>query len=132
LRLQPSLLALKPGTRIVAYSFGIGEWQPDDQIDSFGDGSAFLFVVPANVGGRWTFRSASGDSFVVELEQSYQHLRGTVRGAAATGKLVGDRLEITLSEARGPVLITGTVHPERIIAALARDGSTTEYVGTRD
>jgi SAM-dependent methyltransferase len=130
-RLLPSLLALQPGTRIVAYSFGIGEWQPDDQIDSFGDGSAFLFVVPASVNGRWTFRSASGDSFAVELEQSYQHVRGTARGVAATGKLAGDRLELTLSEARGSVQLTGTVRPERISATLVREGETTEYVGTR-
>jgi SAM-dependent methyltransferase len=131
-RLLPSLLELKPGTRIVAYSFGIGDWPPDEQIDSFGDGSAFLFVVPANVSGRWTFRSASGDSFAVELEQSYQNLHGTARGAAATGKLAGNQLELTYNEAGTEVHVTGAVRSERIIATLARDGSTAEYVGTRD
>ena len=46
LRLMPKLLALKPGTRIVSYSFTIGDWEPDEHIDSFGDGSAYLWVVP--------------------------------------------------------------------------------------
>ena len=50
LRLQPTLLAMKPGTRIVSYSFPIGDWEPDDSIDSFGDGSAFLWIVPARGG----------------------------------------------------------------------------------
>ena len=47
-RLMPKLLALKPGTRIVSYSFMIGDWEPDEHIDSFGDGSAYLYIVPPN------------------------------------------------------------------------------------
>jgi hypothetical protein len=47
-RLLPSLLALKAGTRIASYSFRLPHWEPDEQIDSFGDGSAFLWIVPAN------------------------------------------------------------------------------------
>ena len=60
LRLRPTLLDMKPGTRIVSYSFTIAEWEADDHIDSFGDGSAYFWIVPANVGGGWTFRPASG------------------------------------------------------------------------
>ena len=51
LRLRPTLLAMKPGTRVVSYSFTIGDWEPDDHVDSFGDGSAYFWIVPANVGG---------------------------------------------------------------------------------
>jgi hypothetical protein len=47
LRLMPKLLELKPGTRVVSYSFTIGDWEPDAHIDSFGDGSAYLWIVPA-------------------------------------------------------------------------------------
>jgi hypothetical protein len=47
-RLLPSLLALKAGTRIASYSFRLPNWEPDEQIDSFGDGSAFLWIVPAS------------------------------------------------------------------------------------
>jgi SAM-dependent methyltransferase len=51
-RLLPTLLALKPGTRVVSYSFTIGDWEPDEQIDSFGDGSAYLWIVPTNGAGE--------------------------------------------------------------------------------
>ena len=51
LRLMPKLLALKPGTRIVSYSFTIGDWEPHERIDSFGDGSAYLFILPAKAPG---------------------------------------------------------------------------------
>jgi hypothetical protein len=53
LRLMPKLLALPPGTRVVSYSFTIGDWEPDAHIDSFGDGSAYLWIVPAKAAGAW-------------------------------------------------------------------------------
>jgi SAM-dependent methyltransferase len=53
LRLMPRLLALPPGTRVVSYSFTIGDWQPVDHIDSFGDGSAYLWIVPEKTAGAW-------------------------------------------------------------------------------
>jgi hypothetical protein len=132
LRLLPMLLALNPGTRIVAYSFGIADWEPDAQVDSFGDGSVFLFIVPANVGGSWTFRPASGgESFVLDLEQTYQILRGTAAAAAVTGKLRGDALELTIGEGAAATRLTGRAAADGIVATVVRDGVATEYVGTR-
>jgi SAM-dependent methyltransferase len=132
LRLLSTLLAMKPGTRVVSYSFGIGDWEPDDQIDSFGDGSAFLWIVPVNVHGTWTFHAGSGESFEVELEQTYQNLRGTARGAAVTGKLVGDRVELAFTEGGGPVRVAGIVGGGRIAATVSRGATTAEHVGTRN
>jgi SAM-dependent methyltransferase len=130
-RLEPTLLAMKPGTRIVAYSFGIGGWEPDEQIDSFGDGSAFFFIVPANAAGTWTFHAGSGESFDLELAQSYQKLNGTARGAAVSGKLVGDRIELAFAEGGEPVRVAGTVAGDRIAATVSRGGATAEYVAVR-
>ena len=45
LRLMPRLKGLRPGTRIVAHSFGMGtEWSPD-RIEQVSGKSIFLFVV---------------------------------------------------------------------------------------
>lgn len=131
LRLQPALLALKPGTRIVSYSFGIGDWQPEAQVDSFGDGSAFFYVVPASVAGRWTFRAQSGESFDIELEQSYQQVNGSARAAAVTGKLTGARIDLTSVDGGEHLRITGTVADQRIAATVTGGSTSTEYVGTR-
>jgi SAM-dependent methyltransferase len=132
LRLMPLLLALTPGTRIVAYSFGIGDWEPDAQVDSFGDGSVFLFVVPANVAGTWTFRpAAAGESFTVELEQTFQSLTGTADGATVTGKLSGDALELTFGHGAAATRLTGTAGADRIVATVVRGGVAADYVGTR-
>lgn len=130
-RLRPMLLAMKPGTRVVSYSFAIADWQPDAHVDSFGDGSAFFWIVPANVDGAWTFHAASGESFEVELRQSYQQLQGTMGDAPVTGKLAGDRIELTFTEGGELVQVTGTVADQRIAATVTRGATSTAYVATR-
>lgn len=133
LKLRPTLLSLKPGTRVVSYSFAMGEWEPDDQIDSFGDGSAFFWLVPANAGGRWTFRpTAGGERFDVELDQAFQKIGGsTAGGARVTGRLRGARIELAFAEGGDPALVVGTVERERIVATVTRAGTAAEYVGAR-
>jgi SAM-dependent methyltransferase len=132
LRLMPRLLALKPGTRIVAYSFGVGGWEPDAQVDSFGDGSVFFYVVPADARGNWVFRpTGAGAAFEVELEQTFQMLAGSISGAAITGKLAGAAIELAFTQGGQPTRVTGIVEGERIAASVLREGVATEYVATR-
>lgn len=133
LRLRPMLLAMRPGTRIAAYSFGIGDWEPDAQIDSFGDGSAFLWIVPANAAGAWTFRSARGDErFDVELEQTFQKLTGFAGGEPVTGKLRGNEIELAFTQGTEHVRVAGRVSADRITATVTRGNASTEHVGRRD
>jgi hypothetical protein len=132
LKLRPTLLALRPGTRVVSYSFSMGDWEPDDSIDSFGDGSAYLWLVPANAAGRWTFRpTGSGDAFDVELEQTFQKLRGSAGGGHVAGRLRGDGIELEFAEAGAQTLVAGTVEADRIVATVTRGGTAAAYVGTR-
>jgi cyclopropane fatty-acyl-phospholipid synthase-like methyltransferase len=47
LRLRPRLLQeLKPGTRVVAHSFDMGDWKPEKEIVVDGD-HVYLWIVPA-------------------------------------------------------------------------------------
>lgn len=133
LRLRPALLEMKPGTRIVSYSFTMGEWEPDDHVDSFGDGSAYLWIVPASAGGSWTLRAASGeDIFDVELAQTFQKLRGFAGDAPISGSLRGDEIDFAFMQGSEPVHVTGRVAADRISATVTRGATATEYVGTRD
>lgn len=55
-RLLPKFLALRPGTRIVANTFGFEEWDPDaretvDGISCSGWCEALLWIVPRRVSG---------------------------------------------------------------------------------
>src|SRR5688572_1108646 len=57
MRLRPTLLSLKPGTRIVSNTFDMEDWQPDETAtvneDCSGWCRALLWIVPAKVEGMW-------------------------------------------------------------------------------
>jgi SAM-dependent methyltransferase len=131
-RLRPQLLSMKPGTRVVSYSFTMGEWEPDDHVDT-AEGSAYLWIVPARADGTWTFRANGGeDVFAVTLTQAFQNLRGVSGGTAVTGKLDGARLDLTFVRDALPTRVTGIVAGNRIAATVTRDGRAADYVGTRE
>jgi hypothetical protein len=123
---------MRPGTRVLSYSFTMGDWEPDDHADSDGDGSAYLWVVPASAAGTWRFQSADGDGFEVALEQTFQMLRGHAGDAALTGKLSGASIELTFSQGDTPVRLAGIVDGDRMSVAVTRAGRTTSYIGTRN
>ena len=109
----------------------MGDWRWDDHIDT-DEGSAYLWIVPANAGGAWTFRSVSGEgSFDVELEQTFQNLRGTADGVPVTGKLSGDRIDFAFVQGGHQTQVAGVVDADRITATVTRGGVSTEYAGTR-
>lgn len=45
LKLRPSLLALRPGTRIVSHDFDMGDWTPERRVD-IDHSRIFLWTVP--------------------------------------------------------------------------------------
>ena len=131
LRLRPALLDMKPGTRVVSYSFTMGDWDPDDHVDT-DEGSSYLWIVPADADGVWTFRPASGqESFEVELAQSFQKLEGFAGDAPVAGKLAGDRIEFAFTHGGEHTRVIGTVDAHRIAGTVMRGGTSAEYVGTR-
>jgi SAM-dependent methyltransferase len=90
LRLRPILLKLKPGTRIVSNTFGMGEWIPDEKALDIEDCEswcdALLWIVPANVEGMW--KMPQGE---LNLSQEFQMVSGNLK----TGKNI-----ISISEGR--------------------------------
>jgi SAM-dependent methyltransferase len=110
LKLRPTILNMKPGTRVVSHAFTMGEWEAD-QTENVEGRTAYLWVVPAKVDGNWRIEGV-GD---VNLKQNFQKLEGTVGGKAITsaslrgdainfaadgreysGKVSGDRIEGTV------------------------------------
>ncbi len=54
LKLRPTLLRLKPGTRIVSHAFNMGDWKPDREIQVQAPGSTrpytlYYWVVPRSI-----------------------------------------------------------------------------------
>jgi hypothetical protein len=131
-RLRPTLLEMKPGTRVASYSFGMGDWSPDAQVETDG-GVAYLWVVPAKVGGAWTFRSQNGNEpFDVTLEQTFQNVRGSASGAAVTGKLNGAQIHFVFMDGDEPTSFTGIVDGNRISGTITRGLDSKDCTGTRN
>jgi len=83
-QLRPQLLRMKPGTRVVSHLWDMGEWEPDETLRD-GDSEAFVWIVPAQVGGRWTISDAQNRwDGVLDIMQQFQRIGGTltIRGAA--------------------------------------------------
>ena len=95
IRLRPKLLALKAGARIVANTFAIGDWNPDQSFTTSDDCEKFcsgrLWVVPAKVAGVWKLPQGE-----LVIKQNYQSFSGTLtsgNGAVPiAGRLRGDQI----------------------------------------
>ena len=82
LRLRPALLALKPGTRVVSQTSGMGDWRADRSTAVRKD--VLLWIVPAQVAGN--YRLPQGE---LSLQQEFQMLSGTLRTGGKTLALEG-------------------------------------------
>ena len=93
MRLRPTILKMKPGTRVVSNTFTMEDWMPDQTETIGGDCvswcTALLWIVPAQVQGTWQLGNNA-----LTLQQNFQMLTGTLGSAKLTGRLRGD--EITL------------------------------------
>ena len=119
LMVRPKLLAtLKPGTRIVSHDYGMGDWEPDQSfvmdapdkpVGRDKKSKVYYWVVPAAAAGKWRWRldeDGAAHHFELELDQKFQHLRGTletegVRVPLTDAQLTGDRIHFSATFATG-------------------------------
>ena len=95
MQLRPTLLNLKPGTRIVSNTFTMEDWDPDQtetiEKDCSSWCTALLWIVPAKVQGTW--KTPTGN---LTLTQEFQKLTGNLNGTAiSAGKMNGDQISFT-------------------------------------
>ncbi|KPK85556.1 MAG: hypothetical protein AMS27_06985 [Bacteroides sp. SM23_62_1] len=118
IKLSPRFLDLKPGTRIVSNTFGMGEWQAD--LIATLDGpyvwnKALLWIVPAKVEGTWELENGelilrqefqrtygnlitSQNSFKIYDGKLYgNEITFSVNGAIYKGRVTGNRMEGTVT-----------------------------------
>jgi precorrin-6B methylase 2 len=85
-KLTPKFVELKPGTRIVANTFGLSGWTPE-ATTRMEDGcrswcEAMLYIVPARVQGTWKMEDGT-----LDLQQTYQTITGTLTTGGQTAAL---------------------------------------------
>lgn len=128
LRLRPRLLAeLRPGTRIVSHDFDMGDWRPDARSDASG-APIYLWIVPAQVGGRWTVTAPSGAAETITLSQRYQQVTGRTSSGATLRdlRLSGDRIAFAVDIGGAERRLQGRVFGDTVSLAggwrMARTG----------
>jgi len=115
-KLKPSLLKLRPGTRIVSHDGGIGDWPPDERLEMRapekpvgvgGVSTVELWIVPAQAAGEWVGELPThGGTWRLRIRQKYQVLD---IDAAAQGR----DLLVRNSRLRGEelkIVVTGVVN----------------------
>lgn len=120
MRLRPRLLTeLRPGARIVAHAFTLGEWHPDAH-RAVGGANIYLWIVPAVAGGQWLLSGLGGEPARLELEQTFQDVTGSllIGGQAVALRdvtLSGQRLRFTVDLPAGPRSFSGIVGESEIL-----------------
>ena len=95
MKLRPTILDMKPGTRIASNTFTMEDWQADETA-TVTDGcssswcTALFWIVPAKVNGTWNTPNGA-----LTLTQNFQMVSGTLGSQAIQGRLRGSELTMT-------------------------------------
>jgi hypothetical protein len=117
-KLRPRILALKPGTRVVAHDYHMGTWRPDDNdtlsvpektVGNPGVSYVYLWYVPANAAGKWKGTATVGRqtlAFDLDFGQRFQMLSGKALvnqkpAELMSGRLRGEEVTFWLSTGSG-------------------------------
>ena len=148
MRLRPTLLKLKPGTRIVSHDFDLGNWTPDEKVTipvpnkPYGPprSDIMLWVVPADFSGvwQWTVPGADGEvRYESRIEQRFQipELVLTTQGlrlAVNEARISGNTLSFVINGPAGPQRYSGELSGNRISGQAVRgNGQGVTWQATR-
>lgn len=111
--LLPTILKMKPGTRVISNSFEMGSWKPDATAKATRNCKtyceALLWIVPTKVEGTWQLDGGAA----LELQQTQQMLSGKLRAGnvvtPVSGRLRGYEISFTAGDTRFAGRVKGDV-----------------------
>ena len=143
-RLRPILLAMRPGTRVVSHQFAMEDWLPDET-SYVEQRTAYLWIVPALVGGGWSLAMPDGAAVNLDIEQKFQQINGramlasgAVRAGLRDTRLRGDAIWFTLVDTRGLTheftgrVLAGRMEGKVTAAGVTRPWSATQRVTAQE
>ena len=96
-QLRPTILAMRPGTRVLSNTFSMSDWEPDQVIHantSTGTSTGYFWTVPATVNGVWSVTGLdSRGPATLRLAQRYQRIGGSLAFGSEVQTLLGARLQ---------------------------------------
>jgi phospholipid N-methyltransferase len=135
LKLRPTILNMKPGTRVVSHAFTMDDWQAD-QVDSSEGRTAYMWIVPAKVGGTWRVEIAGGPRYEAIFQQQFQNFNGSAKADAKpvqlyNGKMRGETITFVVDDGAAKREFTGRVSGEKIEGTAKGAGTETKWTATR-
>jgi hypothetical protein len=131
-KLRPTILNMRPGTRVVSHAFTMDDWQAD-QVDSADGRTAYMWIVPAKVGGAWKIdvTGAGARNYEAIFNQQYQNVSGSAKADGKTaqlsnGKLRGETITFSLDGRE----FNGRVNGNRIEGTVKGAGES-KFIATR-
>ncbi len=120
MRLRPTILDMRPGTRIVSNSFTMEDWQADETetiSECTSWCTAHLWIVPAKVEGEWQMPQGT-----LTLNQEFQMVNGTLGSTPVSeGRLRGEELTFKV----GNTTYAGRVQGNTIAGTVSGGGKFT-------
>ena len=137
-KLRPTILKRKPGTRVVSHAFTMDEWQPD-QTENVEGRTAYLWIVPAPVEGSWRWNGSGNGpkEYEVALRQQFQKVEGAARLDGRPGQLRdvnlrGDQISFTVLDADGARRdFSGRVSGNTMQGVVKQPGGDAKWSATR-
>ena len=137
-KLRPTILDLKPGTRVVSHAFTMDDWQAD-QVESADGRTAYMWIVPAKVAGTWKLDVAGSParSYETTFTQQYQNVGGSAKAGTrniqfSNGKLRGETITFSIAdEGKTRSDFTGRVNGDRMEGTVKTGSSQAKFTATR-
>jgi 16S rRNA G966 N2-methylase RsmD len=101
LKLRSKIMKMKPGTRVVAHDYSMGDWYPDEQktlvvpekkVGNPGISYIFSWVVPALAAGKWQSQimvEGKPVRYEFDMEQFFQNIDGSAKAGTVAGEMRG-------------------------------------------
>jgi len=152
INLRPKILKeLKPGTRVVSHDYHFDDWTADDQftwdvpekekINGVPRATVYLWIIPAQVAGRWQLNLATpaAEKLELTLKQQYQNINGVVTGAGmkeqklTQSRLAGNDITFAYPSAGDRHLFKGRISGDSMEGTLqlAAGKGTAKWTATR-
>ena len=139
LKLRPTLMAMKPGTRLVSHQFTMGNWRPDET-SWVQNRPAYLWIVPANSGGTWRTSWREGGRTVdaqLSVDQEFQDLKGSVefgpiRTSLRAPRLRGSNIAFAFTDGSGALReVEATIDGDQMQGTVTGPGGSEAFSAIR-
>ena len=131
-RLMPTILKMKPGTRVVSNTFRMESWIADREIKTRPGEIIYLWIVPANIDGLWVMSGLpKGDTANLVIRQKKQFFDGSIDASMMNntrrtiyfedGRISGQHIEVAFKDGQNSYTFKGQMNAGQLIGILNND-----------